>query len=228
MPERSQQEKLVTENMRLVHSLAQRVHAGLPPHQDYDELVSYGAEGLVSAAQRWDPARGVAFSTFAYYRIRGSIYDGLREQGWMRRRKKLRFDAASNAYLSNLLQREAGITEAPAPDSTERVQDLAHTIGDLATIFVTSLEEQSQPDPPDRETPDNHQQAEDRQARELVARALRKLPSKERKLVELHYYRDFSLAAAGQELGLSKSWASRLHARAIRLLSRELQHIQQE
>ncbi len=59
---------------------------------------------------------------------------------------------------------------------------------------------------------DSHRMS--RRVREAVAA----LPDKERRLMELYYFADKNLEEAGAELGLSKSWACRLHARAVDLL----------
>ena len=44
-----------------------------------------GCKGLLEAAQRYDDRHGVAFTTFAYYRVRGAMFDGLRSMGWLPR-----------------------------------------------------------------------------------------------------------------------------------------------
>jgi RNA polymerase sigma factor for flagellar operon FliA len=69
--------------------------------------------------------------------------------------------------------------------------------------------------PPDQQLERMHLQARTR-------RAMDKLPEKERRLLQLHYFEDRNLEVAGVELGLSKSWASRLHARAVDRLRKVL------
>ena len=61
----------------LVHSAALRIKEGLPRHVELDELVSLGTLGLFDALTKYEPAKGT-FVTYAYWRIRGSILDGLR------------------------------------------------------------------------------------------------------------------------------------------------------
>ena len=51
----------------------------LPKHVDFEDLVSLGQVGLAEAARQCEPGRGVAFTTFAYYRVRCAIFDGLRQ-----------------------------------------------------------------------------------------------------------------------------------------------------
>jgi RNA polymerase sigma factor for flagellar operon FliA len=60
---------------------------------------------------------------------------------------------------------------------------------------------------------------------ELVARVraiVQRLPDAERTLIERHYFGDETLDQAAASLGLSKSWGSRLHARAIERIAKEM------
>src|SRR6185436_11792944 len=83
-----------------------------------DDLVGYGHKGLIEAADRFDSKQGVTFTTFAYYRIRGAMLDGLRTMGWYSRSDYARYRAEerANEYLQNTADREgaerAGAAEA--------------------------------------------------------------------------------------------------------------------
>jgi len=92
-------------------------------------------------------------------------------------------------------------------------------LGGVAAIFITSLETRDLDEPA---TAPPQQHMERRERSRTLRRAIDSLPEKERKLLELYYYEDRSLAEAGAALGLSKSWSSRLHARAITLLKAAL------
>ena len=63
---------------------------------------------------------------------------------------------------------------------------------------------------------------------ELVSKALEKLGGQERQLLELYYYRELSLEEVGKHLGLSKSWTSRLHTRAVQKMGRLLKDLVDE
>jgi RNA polymerase sigma factor for flagellar operon FliA len=56
------------------------------------------------------------------------------------------------------------------------------------------------------------------QQKKRVRAAIAQLPEKERKLLEGYYFQAKTLEEAGAEIGQSKSWASRLHARAVERL----------
>ncbi|MCC6749671.1 MAG: sigma-70 family RNA polymerase sigma factor [Deltaproteobacteria bacterium] len=214
--------KLIQDHLGFVRGLAAKVRKETSPDLDFEELVAYGTRGLVEAAQRFDPSRGVAFTTFAYYRIRGAIYDGLRETGWLSRSEYARFQASTNELLENRVERKEGVA-AEGQDAEGAVRAVAQTLDEVAAIFVVSLDASERTrDLPDPDAVDPTHALEGGQTSRAVRNAVASLPAKERQLIELYYFDDLTLEAAGQKLGLSKSWACRLHARAVKLLTEAL------
>jgi RNA polymerase sigma factor for flagellar operon FliA len=63
----------------LVHRIARQVHKFSTPLFDYDDIYSAGYLGLMDAAKRFDPTKGVKFSTFASQRVRGAMIDEIRK-----------------------------------------------------------------------------------------------------------------------------------------------------
>lgn len=214
-------DRLIEQHLDYVRALAIQLRNEIGASAlQLEELVAYGSRGLVEAAQRYDPSRGVAFSTFAYYRIRGAIFDGLRQTGWLSRSQWGRFAAASNEYLGNLGDRQA--PDQPTSRAGPAVAELGQALGDLATIFLTSMSSATREDLPDGAQADAATRLEREQLAMLLREAVERLPGKERHLIELHYFEDLTLEEAGRQMGISKSWSSRLHARAIRLLAEAL------
>ena len=216
-----------------VRSIAGKIWKTLSKDIEFDDLVSYGMLGLLEAAERFDPKYGANFMTFAYYRIRGAIYDGLRGMGWVSRSEyqKVRFEQQATAFLNNVNDRQM----IPVSDGSKRlatteqeVSELADVVGNLVTIYVTALDAMEGFQVKDETTPALDDSVELQQSRELVQQALEKLPEQERKLLKLYYYKENSLEDVGKQLGLSKSWTSRLHARAIEKLSRLLKDLVDE
>lgn len=68
----------------LVHAVAYKFPLPQGAHHEYEDLIQFGFMGLVDAARRFDPKRGVEFSTYAVLRIRGAIVDGLRRDSDMK------------------------------------------------------------------------------------------------------------------------------------------------
>jgi RNA polymerase sigma factor for flagellar operon FliA len=218
MTEAAKRDQLIEAHLEYVRKIAAKVKRDIGGSFDYDELVAYGTRGLVEAAGRFDPARGVAFTTFSYYRIRGAIFDGLRETGWLPRSVYARFSRASNDLLENHTARENAAEKGER--STEQVvEDLNQSLDQLATIFVTSLDAERQGEVADTATPDSEETVSQKQLGEHVRKALSSLPDREREILDLYYYEGLNLVEIGKRLGSSKSWTSRLHARAIKLLA---------
>ncbi len=76
----------VSDYLHLVGAIARALSRGLPPAVELDELINDGVIGLIEALGRYDPTRGVAFSTYAGHRIRGAMLDGLRARDPLPRR----------------------------------------------------------------------------------------------------------------------------------------------
>src|SRR3954463_6372506 len=104
----SEVNQLVEKHLSLVQAIARKVKKTLNASIELDDLVGYGSKGLVEAAGRFDARHGRAVTTFAYYRIRGAIYDGLRAMGWYSRADYARYRAEerANEYLRNRADRE--------------------------------------------------------------------------------------------------------------------------
>src|SRR4051812_14900284 len=98
-------------NQELVERIVRRLIRELDLSCDPDDLRAWGHQGLLEAKPRFDPARGVRFWVFAYYRVRGAILDGVRSQGWLKRRAyaKLKAYEAPDALSEQL-------AEAPAQE----------------------------------------------------------------------------------------------------------------
>lgn len=218
-------DQLIEQYRPYVRNIVGKIIKNMSRTVEFDDLVGYGELGLIEAADRFDPKFNVNFMTFAYYRIRGAVYDGLRSMGWISRSHyaKLRYEERANAYLSSVHDRNASNAPSSLNDEVNQIGDV---ISSLASIFITSLDasDHLQVESEDRES-NPHEQVEFSQAREVLKEALFKLPEQERQLLEFYYYKDMTLQEAGEKLGLSKSWASRLHSRAIQRLQKLVQEL---
>ena len=221
-------EELAEQFGPFVRSVAGKIKKTLSKDIEFDDLLSYGMLGLIEAADRYDPKYGANFMTFAYYRVRGAIYDGLRGMGWVSRTEyqKYRYEQHANDYLRTIADYN---TLGPGRKSDEdEVADIADAVEGLVTIYVTALDAMEGFQIADESGVPVDESIEVQQARRLVAEAVEKLPEQERTLLTLYYYKELSLEEVGKHLGLSKSWTSRLHARAIEKLARLLKDLLDE
>jgi RNA polymerase sigma factor for flagellar operon FliA len=157
------------------------------------------------------------------------MYDGIRAMGWYSRADYARYRAEerANQYLQTQADQE-GAARAASPgaagagkaDPAETLASVAEVLSGIATIHITSIEAASRV--PDESLPAPDAAVETMRLSQRVREALTTLPEKERQLMELYYFAEKNLEEAGAQLGLSKSWACRLHARAVDLLRRAM------
>jgi RNA polymerase sigma factor for flagellar operon FliA len=217
---------LIQQYNPFVRSIAGKIKKTLAKEIEFDDLMEFGMIGLLEAAERYDPKFGANFMTFSYYRIRGAVYDGLRQMGWVNRNEyaKLRFEERANAYLQNMADRQAG-SVGDEKTSADEINELAEQVSNLVTIYVTSLEGMEGLQVEDKETMPVDARLADVQMKKYVREALGRMPDQEQKLITLYYFKEMSLQQVGEQLGLSKSWTSRLHAKAVEKLGKVLQEL---
>ena len=186
--------EFIAQHERMVHGLANRLRRELSLRGDLDDLIAFGFGGLLEARHRFDPARGVRFQTFAYHRVRGAMLDGVRKMSQLPRRAHERFQAAAET------------TPTAAPTALDKA--FTHmTALSTATVLQGRFGNES----PEAVLLKN----------ESITRLLQALPSlspRQRVLVRGFYFEGRSIDAMARELGISKSWASRLHTSALREL----------
>ncbi len=214
---------LIHDHLELVaiiaHQLRRDAGRGLP----HEALVSYGHEGLLQAARSFDPAHGVRFNTWASIRIRGAMIDGMRADSGIPRRLYRRLQhaqAAREAMLEDETSEAASTPEAADAALTRHLATLA-TASVLGFFGTTGAAGTEVPDADmDRVTPED--QLAEAELLQALNAAIARLPAPEQALVERHYFQGARFDHVSQELGLSKSWGSRLHARALDRIASDL------
>jgi len=220
-------DELINQYMPYAASIANRVCQSLSSAVDYEEVLCNARLGLLEAAKRFDEAHDVDFKTFAYYRIKGAIYDGLRRSGWLPRTlyAKIKFEEAANEYLQNKSLHGGGSVATKSsifePDDEAAI---AETVNSLASIYIISLDASEDIDVEDTNATNIEQRTEFMQIRKHMRDAIGTLPEKEKMLIMMYYFQNRTLEEVGQKLGLSKSWTSRLHARALSLLFKRIRN----
>ena len=189
-----------------------------------DEISSYGHEGLLRAARTFEEERGVPFRRWANLRIRGAILDGLRAQGDLPRHVYRRLNAieGGDRMHDTLLEEDSA---SPAPSAEEADRRLGNYLAGIATAMAIGVVAEARGGDLTA-LADRGPSPEEALAKEQLVKVVREIlatrPEEERTLVRRHYFEGATFEQAAHELGLSKSWASRLHARAIDGIAREL------
>ena len=183
---------------KIIRSTAQNIYSSMKINKTIplEDLIQFGYVGWLEAREKFDPSRKVNFNTFAWYRIRGAIVDGLRDMGFFSRsgfRKfKNNYKIISLSTIDLKFKRKKGCMEVESVDFIP---------SDNGT-FVNKLE-------------DNKKHSE-------LMKAIHNLPLREQKMLNDIYFKEQDLKTIGKSLKLSKSWLCRLHERTLKQLAEEI------
>jgi RNA polymerase sigma factor for flagellar operon FliA len=213
--------------LELVEIIARQIARTMGSVVELDDLRSFGREGLLDAARKFDSERGVPFRAYANFRVRGAIIDGIRSLAQLPRRAHERLNGLS---ASLRVSEGAADDTFAAPSSSTRAQAdqaLGEHLAAMATAITVGLiaptgqgEEGEHVQVSTAESPE--EAVSRAQLLSLVQAAIAELPEEEAALVRRHYLEGERFDQVAASLGLSKSWASRLHTRAMQRLAKRL------
>ncbi|MBQ3966987.1 MAG: RNA polymerase sigma factor WhiG [Treponema sp.] len=219
-------DKFIRQYMPLVKYVAGKVSVGLPASIEYDDLVGFGQFGLLDAITKFDPDKGVKFKTYAVTRIRGAIFDEMRQLDWVPRsvRQKSKEIEDTIGDLESRLGRPATDAEV-AKEMNMTEAEFQQTVMKVSGTSVLSLNDVwysgddndhmsigDSIESPSSLNPDV--QVEREEIRKVIIEAINELPEKEKMVIVLYYHEDLTFKEIGQVLDVSESRISQLHTKA--------------
>lgn len=214
---------LIVQYIYLIRYVVGRVKVTLPATISVEDIAGYGVEGLINAIERYSPQKNTRFETYALIRIRGSILDRIRSQDFLPRsvRKKIKDIKNAQEHLKQELgrmpttQEVAGfldmdpekVTQILSEDTTmTSLYDKKGSTDDSVEIIDT-IEDTNKLNP--------QEQAEEKNVKQELEKALRRLPERERIIMVLYYQENMTLKEIGETINMSESRVCQLHAQAI-------------
>jgi RNA polymerase sigma factor for flagellar operon FliA len=225
----------------LVKYVAGKIAITMPPSVEFDDLVGFGVFGLLDAIDKFDPAKGVKFKTYAVTRIRGAILDELRAIDWVPRSVRQKTREVENAVqtVEAKLGRIATDQEI-AVFLGVKEEDFYKMMLKISGTSILSLNDKllacddhtnrssigDKLEAPQTLNPEFLAERED--IRRIIIDNINALPDKEKKVLILYYYEDLTLKEIGQVLNVTESRVSQLHTKAILHIKEKLKNIQEE
>ncbi|MFA6856951.1 MAG: RNA polymerase sigma factor WhiG [Treponema sp.] len=219
-------DKFIRQYMPLVKYVAGKISVGMPNSVEFDDLVGFGQFGLLDAIEKYDPEKNVKFKTYAVTRIRGAIFDELRQIDWVPRsvrQKSREIEDAINGLESKLGRTASDAEIADALGMSE--DDYHRTIMKVSGTSVLSLNDVwyngddsgnmsigDSIESPSSMNPDALVERDE--IKKVIVQAINELPEKEKMVIVLYYHEDLTFKEIGQVLNVSESRISQLHTKA--------------
>jgi len=216
--------QLIETYLPLVDYVTNRMAIGLPKNVIRDDLASNGVMGLIDAIEKFDYLRGLQFETYASWRIRGAIIDGLRQGDWVPRSVREKAKRIEDAYQLLEQQYMRSVTDAEISSYLQVTEkEFVNMLQDISVATVCSLEDPIREE--DSETRmsllvDDKAKNPDYKVHEFylkesLVKGIERLTEKERIVISLFYYEELSLSEIAEVMSLSPSRISQLHSKAI-------------
>ena len=222
MGDQAARTELLERHLDLVRLLARKLARRIGGAVEVDDLMSAGTIGLIQALESYDLGRANSFATYASRRIHGSMLDELRRRDWVPR--SVRSKARKLQQASGRI--ESALGRRPAANELAAVLDI-----DVPTYWSwrnsvdgavqVSLEESPSDDIPgvmqlsDRDQEDSLDSMEREEGVEQMARALSRLPERERTVLALYFYEELNLREIAEMLDLTESRISQVRSAAL-------------
>ena len=207
-------EKITREHTGLVKSVALRLSRGYG--EELEDLMQIGYIGLIKAARRFEPERGLQFSTYAVPVIAGEIRSQLRDQGAVKVSRSLKTDAAAVKKAENDFITIHG--------TSPRLSDLSQMTGFTAERVAEALTAaDAMRNMEDYETADIWTDNEEKNITEIdLKTSIAGLPERERRVILLRYYKDLTQHQVAKIMGLSQAQVCRIEKSVLKELAEKV------
>lgn len=225
----------------LVKYVAGRAMMNVPSSVDFHDLVSFGVLGLIDAIDKFDLSRDIKFKTYAVTRIRGAIFDELRNLDWLPRsvRQKAKEIERTTTQLELKLGRSVKDDEV-ADAMGLSLEDFHQLLLRVGTNSLISMDDNWFMNDGNDNSPMSFEEtlenkavlspnnaAERTELKKMIAQAITDLPDREKQVLILYYYEELTLKEIGSILSVTESRVSQLHTKAITRLKTLLNQIKQ-
>jgi len=217
--------QLITENSPLIKSVIKRyLNKGI----EFDDLYQLGSLGFLKAINNFDESFGVKFSTYAVPMIAGEVKRFIRDNGIIKvsrgtKQLNIRINKFIEKYVNefevsptiDIIAKEFNITEQEvvyALDASHKPISLYTQVGD-ENIKEQYLIDKIESDTKENDILDNH----------ALYNIIEELPSREKKIIILRYFRDKTQKEIALELGVSQVQVSRLENKILEKIKKKFE-----
>jgi RNA polymerase sigma factor for flagellar operon FliA len=230
-PNSQVKDKLVLFYLPLVKYLAARLAIHLPAGINKEDLENCGIIGLLEAMKKFNPERGVNFTSFAKFRIKGAMIDEIRRLSWVPRRLWSQINKVEQA------KKELALNEGEVNDQRIMAKtglsldDLKKINGYARQANLTYLDQEYFPEGKSLFDFDSVKPVEPleiilkEEKQQVLVQAISFLEKRDKLILALYYQEGLTLKEIGLVLNITESRVCQLHARAIKALREKLKEM---
>tara|TARA_B100000427_G_scaffold50538_1_gene38547 strand:- start:5445 stop:6167 length:723 start_codon:yes stop_codon:yes gene_type:complete len=211
-------EEFISENMPLIKNIANKIlQAGkVPTGIDFEDLISWGIEGLLKAKKGFKKNLNTKFQTYAYYRIRGEILDSIRNEWSAKmpqdyREKKQKLQETLSNFIDDAINESSG----SANDKVDRAIESATLVHYVSSEVKQNVSESKGTKNPEIEVIDENY--------DFLWKEIYDLDYPDKDVIELFYIHGLKQVEIADHLKLSKSRICRIHMNVLEKLKKRLQ-----
>ena len=220
-------DRLISNYRPFLKKIVAGVYSKLPNNIDIMDIENYAYVGLLDAIQKYDISRNIKFETYASYRIKGAIIDGIRKQDWLSRTMRAR--CKKSAEIEESLQDMEDNKNSPEtgnPDYTVSEKFVMLSIDDPDFYEKKQKESSSYVENIyDLYAGKNSEFAEHLENKLSLRDALKKLTPKQKKIVFLYYFKGKTFKEIGKLMHITESRVSQINKNILISLRREIKKI---
>jgi len=215
-------EEFFKEHLSLVEAIVANIKGSgkIPPGMEFDDLVSWGVEGLIKAHKNFDESKGSKFKTYAFYRIRGEILDRIRSE-W-----RYRNPNDYNKHRKEIQERIAEIAEemldeeGNTANQAQLQSKINRIVSNSAVMCLVSI---------DNYEVASHAEGTRNPEVEFIDEGgsilwdeIKELSEEEQEIVDLFYVKGLKQKEIADQLNYSRSTVCRLHMKILEKLKKRL------
>lgn len=216
--------RLVMHYSYIAKAVAGQMRGYTANYAQLEDVVNQGIITLIDCLEKFDPAKGVKFESYAFMRVKCANIDFIRQQDWLPRRvrKTAKEIAAAYDQLANELMREPSLKElathmeVPEELLQKHYGEISNSVMiSLETVMQNAIQESGGPDFSGNSELQPEERLMHTELLKQLSTAIDQLSERERLVVSLYYYEHLRLSEIAEVMGVSESRVCQLHSRAV-------------
>ena len=218
-------DRLILNYKPFLKAMVNKIYRKLPKTVDIMDLENYGYIGLIDAIKKFDLTRDIKFETYASYRIKGAIIDGMRKQDWLSRTLRSKVKKNNEEYGDDdNVEIEENENKGKSVKSDYELENFTMLSMDDPNFYEKGCTDQNSylSDSYDLYISGVTDFAEKIENKLFLRKAISKLTAQERRVIYLYYFKGKNFKEIGKSMNITESRISQINKKILLTLKKEI------